>query len=81
MRFIPYANHSLEQYNNQSVHDVLSRIAALIGTFLYLTGNPVIKERVNSREILLDRNKASIEKILRLSFFFDSFASENLSYH
>ncbi len=68
-RFIPFFDYEIEEYDDKNVLETLSYMATLVGTFLFLVDFDLIKEKLKYKNILIEKNKKQIEKIMKMSFF------------
>lgn len=66
-RFIPYSDYNATDYGNITVCDVLSEIATVAATYLYLLEYDKIKEILKEKNPLIEESKRNIENILRIS--------------
>ncbi len=67
VRLIPFSDYSVQEYNGETVLNILSIIAASSGTFLYILGDKKIIDKLHEKNSLIQNSKSNIENLMRIT--------------
>ncbi len=66
IRFLPYATYKTQKYD-ETVFNILTRLAVISGTFLNIIGYVKTLERLKEKNSLIESSKRNLEQIMKIS--------------